>query len=507
MPTFTAPIALLSLLAAACVDPPLPAPPAEPTPTDPMLVPAPRPDPALAPAPRPGADVVDPQAAIDRAQTLWSEGEQAQAEAALLAVLAAHQDQPGFASEWALRQARDKLGRLYLEQRRYDEARQVLELSAQGLEAFNQEHALGWACPYQALGALYAATDQPAQALALQIKAADTESGSARAQLDVAILALSAGDGATSVRFLDRAEALLASPGQGDAAVLQPSQLPVIRGFAQLLMRDHQGAEALFESAGDSSSTAAGAAAGLGHVAIAARDYGKAQELLAKAVRMSAAELDDASPSQDPMGLVSDPKRLYLEASFQMACLGSAWIESNHGRHREAMAWYERILEQNPSHLLALLGKGNALVGLGSPDQAEALFERALERYPDNPYVLAELGLIRFHQDDVEAAERLFERALSLDDGRYTCPHEGLGLVYLRQGRTEQARASFQRAIDLNPDIEFAKYNGLARIYIDEGREDLARELLLKSLANYPYNGEALELLVSLGGAPPQAEP
>ena len=423
-------------------------------------------------------------------------------------VLGRTEGQPGFAGDWARRQARDKLGRLYISQQRYDEARGVLELSAAGLEDFNQEHKLGWACPYQALGALYAATDQPSQALAYQIQAAQTESMSARAQLDVAILALSAGDGHTTATYLDRAAALAGTRGPTvEAPPLEPSQLDVLRGYALLLQRDYPGAEQAFRRAADIGPGSVGARIGLGHLAIAARDYDAARRQLDHGAESALAALDDAQPSADPSGIITDPKRMYLEASYHMACLGQAWIASNHGQHDLALPWYERILALDPSHLLGLLGRGNTLVGLGRPDEAEAVFRQALERYPDNPYVLAELGLIRFHQGDDSAAERLFARALEHDDGRYTCPHEGLGLVYLRQGRTEAARSSFKRAIELNPDIEFAKYNGLARIYIEEGHHDQARELLLKSLANYPYDDEALELLVTLDEAQGETSP
>jgi tetratricopeptide (TPR) repeat protein len=448
-----------------------------------------------------GADQ-DAQRDIDRAQILWNEDHPDQAEALLVQVLGRTEGQPGFAGDWARRQARDKLGRLYISQQRYSEAQAVLELSAAGLEEFNEEHKLGWACPYQALGALYAATNQPSQALAYQIQAAQTESMSARAQLDVAILALSAGDGLTTATYLDRAEALAgtASPTV-EAPPLEQPQLDVLRGYALLLQRDYPGAEQQFTRGADQGEGSLGARIGLGHLAIASRDYDEAHKQLDESAAAAEAALEEVRPGTDPSGIISDPKRMVLEASYHMACLGQAWIASNHGQHDLALPWYERILARDPSHLLALLGRGNALVGLGRADEAEAVFQQALDRYPDNPYVLAELGLIRFHQGDDGAAARLFERALEHDDGRYTCPHEGLGLVYLRQGRTEAARTSFERAIELNPDIEFAKYNGLARIYIEEGRHDQARELLLKSLANYPYDGEALELLVTIDDA------
>jgi tetratricopeptide (TPR) repeat protein len=450
-----------------------------------------------------GHGTIGAQADIDRAQTLWNEGHQAEAEALLLDVLKRSEGQPGFEGEWAQHQACDKLGRLYLTQKRWDQAHEVLALSAQDLDAFNEEHQLGWACPYQALGALYAATDEPSRALGYLIRAADTEHDSTRVQLDVVIPALSAGDGHTATRFLDRVEAMPASSlgHSAPAPTLEPAQIAVLRGFALLLQRDYASAEQHFLLAHDTTGGRAGASAGLGHLAIVDQRYPQATELLELAVRLGDNALDETNTISDPTGIVSDPRSLYVRASYSMACLGQAWIASNQGRHEAAMPWYDRVLEQDPAHLLATLGRGNALVGLERQGEAQQVFERALERYPDNPYVLAELGLISYHRGDVTAAEQLFEQALAKDDGRYTCPHEGLGLVYLQQGRTEEARASFQHAIDLNPDIEFAKYNGLAKILMEEGELDGARALLRKSIANYPHDDEARALLEGLDAA------
>ena len=51
------------------------------------------------------------------------------------------------------------------------------------------------------------------------------------------------------------------------------------------------------------------------------------------------------------------------------------------------------------------------------------------------------------------------------------------------------------RAIEINPGIEYKKFNGLAKIYIKEGKYKEAEKLLRQSIANYPYDSEARELL------------
>ncbi len=288
-----------------------------------------------------------------------------------------------------------------------------------------------------------------------------------------------------AIKLLRDGDYLDAHLAVAEAMAVAPSEpLSVLRGLALLGLQQPEQARSAFDEVLATNPGDAGAAVGLGHLAINAQDYDEAQRRLAPVG--TACQAQPASPGT------------YATYVCEMAWLGQAWVASNHARFDEALGHYDHILALQPTHRLARLGRGNALSGLGRLDDAKLQFEGVLADHPDDPYARAELGLVLYNQGDDAGALQAFEVALAQDPDRYTCPHEGLGLVWLRQGRTEDAKAAFKRAIEINPDIEYKKYNGLARIHIQEGRIEQARELLNKSIANYPYDPEAVELLESL---------
>jgi tetratricopeptide (TPR) repeat protein len=444
------------------------------------------------PLPRDGTGE-DPIAQVDVGLALLVERRDAEAEAGLVAAIGGLAGSVDPDRVMARRRALDRLGRLYIEQGRHAEAEEVLVRALEGLAEDNRDAREPWGCPYQSLGVLYARMGQPGRALTQLYEAADIEQGNGRTQLDAALAALSAGDGASARQFLGRLlEPVTAADGSRIAHLpLQRAEIEALEGFALLLDRDLEGARARFDGAqGPGGASALGRA----HVAIAMRDYPRAEA----AIEAVLPQLDGAWVEHEGDALLLDPQRLCQRYLWEMAHLGLAWVHANQGRQREALAEYDAVLAKRPDHLLALLGRGNALTWLGRLGEARALFEGALERYPDNAFLLAELAVVQLQLDQPDQAEISLQASLAHADGHYTCPYEGLGILYLERGETERAAASFEKAIALNPDIEFRKYNGLARIRMAEGRLEQARALLEKSIANYPHDQEAPRLLREL---------
>ena len=428
---------------------------------------------------------------VDRAQEAAMEGRVAEAEALFLAAIEALDGAHGHEAATTRRVALDRLGRLYIRLGRHAEAEAVLDRAIDGLAEHNRGADQPWGCPHQSLGVLYARMGRSGKALRQLYDAADIEQHNPRTQLDAALAALSAGDGASARRFLGR---VLAPASDGDPVAQPPlerQQLEALEGFALLLDRDLAGARARFDA---TQSPQAAARLGQAHVFIALRQYERA----AAAIEGVLPDLADAWDEHGGDALLLDPRRVCQRYLWEMAHLGLAWVHANQGRQEEALAAYELVLAKRPDHLLALLGRGNALTWLGRLAEAEALFEGALERYPDDPFLLAELAVVQLQLQQPEQAEASLQASLAHADGHYTCPYEGLGILYLQRGETERAAASFEKAIALNPDIEFRKYNGLARIRMAEGRLSEARELLAKSIRNYPHDDEAPRLLEEL---------
>ena len=256
----------------------------------------------------------------------------------------------------------------------------------------------------------------------------------------------------------------------------------VVRAALLLFAKQFEKAEAIFLAALDNETTRGGAQVGLAHIRINEKKYAEAESWLQAAT-------EAPQPSADRS------QQAYDRFVFELACLGLGWSAANTNQHVRAISWFDRILKGDPGDLLALLGRGNSLIGLNLLGDAEKVLTQVLASHPDNPYAMAELGMIRLKKGDDAGAEEQFRAALARDDKRYTCPHEGLGLLYLRQGKRAEAKDHLEEAIRINPNIEFKKYNGLARIYLEEGNLDEAERLLEKSIANFPHDPEAREML------------
>lgn len=59
-----------------------------------------------------------------------------------------------------------------------------------------------------------------------------------------------------------------------------------------------------------------------------------------------------------------------------------------HGRYYEAIAYYDKALQNDPNNLLALIGKGYSLDRLGKYDYSISCLDKALKIYPHNAYAI-----------------------------------------------------------------------------------------------------------------------
>ncbi len=130
-------------------------------------------------------------------------------------------------------------------------------------------------------------------------------------------------------------------------------------------------------------------------------------------------------PRQDPNAPVEANRRW---VTFHSAQYGSGWALTLLGRHREALAIYERELVVDPTSVNAMLAMGGSLTTLGRIDEAEIVFRRALAQVGDHPE--AHYGLAVIHAargEDAEAQARL-QAAIESSHDIYSCPNEGQGL-------------------------------------------------------------------------------
>ena len=358
----------------------------------------------------------------------------------------------------------EAFARVYTAQGEYAKAEEILNsiIKGKSIEQFRY-----WGCPFQALGELYShmnISNQKRKALENYMKSADIEKHNSFSQYYAARDCYKYADYENALKYIERAIKL----AKGAQSL---NEFLILKGYILTSTRKYQEAEAIFKqvlSKGDRMQIAK-ARVGMGHIEITRHNYKLASEYF--------------------------QEMLQLDRDDPMANLGMAWINSNQNEHQQALSYYEIVFKNNPFHLLVLLGKGHALMGLKRMPEAEAAFKQVLKIDPENEYAFAELGILAYNKDQDTQAEQLFHSALERNNSAYTCPYEGLGLVYLKQNRIKEAEENFKRAIALNPNIEYKKYNGLSRIYIKQGKIQEAKELLKKSIANYPYDNEAKELL------------
>lgn len=349
------------------------------------------------------------------------------------------------------------LGLAYKQEGNFDKAEELFK------KATIQEDGKPWACAYQSLGWLYTETGRPGKAAEMEVKVAGMYSENPHWGYQAALKLLEVGNYTEALVWIDR------------AIKLKPlDHFYSLKGLLLLFKRDYENAKGILDRLVNENPDNLEALTGLGHLAIINKDYDQAVELFSKSLVKK-----------------TEIKPFF----FEMACIGIGWAYANRNMHTTALHFYDQALKNRADSILALLGKGNSLIGLQKADQAQVVLERVLELQPGNPYAKAELAVIRLSKGEVKQAEEDFKQALSEDEKNYTCPYEGLGLLYLRQGEFEKAKRNFEKAIKINPDIEYKKFNGLAKIYIKEGRIAEAEKLLKKSIENFPYNDEAKKLL------------
>lgn len=79
-------------------------------------------------------------------------------------------------------------------------------------------------------------------------------------------------------------------------------------------------------------------------------------------------------------------------------------------RNKEALTWFERVIEKDNKNIDSLSGAATIYLSLGETDRAEEYYKRVLEIEEYNPGALLGLGWIKLHkEDDAKGAIKLWE--------------------------------------------------------------------------------------------------
>jgi len=168
----------------------------------------------------------------------------------------------------------------------------------------------------------------------------------------------------------------------------------------------------------------------------AATELETAQRLVA------AGQLTAAEAAYDRL-LDADPR--HIEAR-----LGRAYVRAFQRDFEKAQADFREVLAADAGNLGALSGLGYALAWSGAYREAEQQFRRALELAPGQPDAVKGLAYVALWRGDAPEAARRFE-AISRDAPPSAEVQVGLGQSLVAAGRHREAREAFARALALEP--------------------------------------------------------
>ncbi len=117
------------------------------------------------------------------------------------------------------------------------------------------------------------------------------------------------------------------------------------------------------------------------------------------------------------------------------------------GDMKMAMECYDHALSINPNHVEALVWRGVIAYASNQPELATESFRRALEHYPKHPRASFHLGLV-YAPTSPNQAVKYFRRAVELFPD-YVDAHHELAKVYLSLDQPKKAEQACRRAIEL----------------------------------------------------------
>ena len=175
------------------------------------------------------------------------------------------------------------------------------------------------------------------------------------------------------------------------------------------------------------------------------------------------------------------------------------------GNFEQMLNTYTQILEQDPSNIRALNGKGTALAWMGNFTAAQQVFRQALSLEPNNIEALTGIGYAYAWDHQDAKAIQAFMHAIAIDphnlgaqkglgfaylwSGQYKQsitqfsmlreqfpqdpePHAGIGQAHLALGHSRRAKDSFDQALALEPNRDDAR-KGRITAFLQPARADL----------------------------------
>ena len=148
------------------------------------------------------------------------------------------------------------------------------------------------------------------------------------------------------------------------------------------------------------------------------------------------------------------------------------------GKHKEAVAKFNKAIDVNPRYVEAYKAAGESNVAIGQLDEAVSAYKRAVVIKEDSP-LQDGLGVAYALQGRYDEALTAFRRSVRLGS---TDPHTFINLAraYLKKGQHRNAIYELESALKLDPDSDEA-YNVMGNVYVDWKKYPQALDAYLKA--------------------------
>jgi tetratricopeptide (TPR) repeat protein len=235
------------------------------------------------------------------------------------------------------------------------------------------------------------------------------------------------------------------------------------------------------------------------------RENDKAEALLRQRLQRAPADIRAArvliavllSQEKDSKALAEAQRIGELEGLEAVGDFLQAAIYQSRGKYKEAVEYFKKSLEVQPTAREPLQGLVASLVQLDKMQEATAYLEKMTKDYPDNLYVKTLLGQVLAGSGDAVAAQEVFESTLDANNnwlpaytalaglqggdvgaqidiykrGLAAMPGSQelallLGTAYERSGRIEDAITAYEDILAETPDLP-AVANNLAALLAD----------------------------------------
>ena len=207
----------------------------------------------------------------------------------------------------------------------------------------------------------------------------------------------------------------------------------------------------------------------------------------------SAVLLDKSGRSEQAHALAAQLQQDYADDpdSLRTAYELDAQMYSQHGKHAEAVATYDRALDAMPGDPALTYDRGIEYANAGNTDAALNDFRKVLAQNPDNVEAMNALGFTLADADrDLPEATRLLRKALTAKPDAAAIM-DSWGWLQYRLGHLDQAETYLQRAWGQQQDPDIGVH--LGEVLWKLGQHEHAREVFGKVRKLDPHNPALLQ--------------